>query len=199
MIDITGIEIEKKDRANTLVINPRWSFKTQSSVTNTSIDKQWSVEELGALNLNLYGHPSSLVFLWMTPTALATGKHLSVCELWKRKPQTVGVWINSTPKGSGKASFSDDCYYIVQCSTTSRFNKVDGDAPLTERYIEGPSCGTGLSYGAEVFKWLSTVGNPPHCQIFGRNNQMQHVPKDWMFVEPSRPILSDDTDDEEQS
>lgn len=126
----------------------------------------------------------------MTPTALATGLHLPVCEAWKRYPKTVGTWINTKPYGSGNALFSDDCYYLIQCSTSSRHNKVDKDIPITKRYIEGMSSGTGLTYGSEVFEWLSTVGNKPHCQIFGRKGYMKYIPDDWYFVEPDRPKIS---------
>lgn len=63
MIDLTGVELDKKDRANTLIVNPRWSFGTHSQITTSSIDKQWSMDELCSLDLKKYRNSKITSFI----------------------------------------------------------------------------------------------------------------------------------------
>ena len=140
MIDVTDVELTEENKANTLIINPRWSYKTHSKITTTSISKQWSTEELCDLDIRKYGVNNAAILLWMTPTALATGKHLEVSKAWKRQPSTIAIWENTTPKVSkGAGHFSDDAYFLMMLKSNSGQTKSDTGKPMTSRIIKDKS------------------------------------------------------------
>ena len=190
MIDITDprLTLSSSERPRTLLVNPRWNFKSYSANSTHVKGNQWTPEELMKLDITKYGRASCLVILMMTPTALATGAHIPVCNAWKRYPQTVGTWKLIKPNYAGSGYLNDSCAYFLICRSKDKPVR-SVDAKVMDRCIEAGTSGTGMSYGKHFFKYIEQLGNGPFLQVFGRDGTIRTLPKHWYHWEPSKEEL----------
>ena len=192
------------EKANTVLINPRWDFKAHSGITNMKSIPQWSDKEINSIWSELEGmiEKDASIFLMVSPTKLATGGHLRATEGWgKYQPRTVHSWRVTNPRGSGRSVYDDNEYYCVLFRTPSRYYKKDSkqieprgkdldQKELLTSSWEAPMMGFGASYGPEVYEHIENIGYGPFLQVFGRNMSDKYIPDHWNQWIPDKEKLN---------
>lgn len=89
-----------------VVADPPWEFELRSEAGNgkaaSAHYKTMPVAEIKALPVANLVRQHSLLLLWTTGWAMATGQAQDVARAWGAEPVTEMVWIKRTPKGKNR-------------------------------------------------------------------------------------------------
>ena len=185
----------------TLVVNPYWSFKATNGFSNHDQWLMWSQEELLKLNMRQFISRETLVVMMVTPTALATGKHLELLKNWQCSPTTTGTFIFRKCMGAGNNRLNDSCMYFVLANPTLKPNihikKKENHEVLprhlilnSDEYVDEQEMpfGMGMTFGKSGYEYFEKLGNPPYMNVFPRSRQRSQIPDHWYTWFPDKRI-----------
>lgn len=195
----------------TLVVNPYWSFKATNSLSNHDQWLMWSQEELMKLNMCKFIGRETLVVLMVTPTALATGKHLELLKSWECSPTTTGAFIFRKCMGAGNNRLNDSCMYFILANPSLKsihLKKKENHVILPRHLITNLSeealslqenvelndfvdeqempFGMGMTFGKGGYEYFEKLGNPPYMNVFPRGRQRKQIPDNWYIWSPDK-------------
>ena len=201
-------------KARTVVISPYWSYKSQNDATNHEKWGSWTLDDLKLLDFSERTEKNPMIILMVSPTALATGKHIPLLKSWDYEPTTVGTFFFKRSLKAGNARLDDSCmHFVMSCYKGKLQRRFEGqevqsrhitatDIETTEEdewspktwFIDEQSqpAGRGMTFGPEGFEYLEKISSGPFLYIFPRKQQIKFIPETWeTWIPDKKSILKE--------